>query len=153
MMDEISFVEITPNDFDAIYCIEKKAYPIPWSEKIMSSMVTGPEYKIKITYYDKVIAYVFIMIVLDEATVLNITVDPDYQGQGLGRKLLQYVKNHLANQKIGTIFLEVRQSNTVASSLYESEGFHEIDLRKNYYPTKNGREDAIIMACMLMDGQ
>lgn len=151
MDDEINFLEIMPNDFDVIYCIEKKAYAIPWSERIMTSMVSGNEYKIKITYYDKVVAYVFIMIVLDEATVLNITVDPDYQGQGLGRKLLQYVKNHLASQKIATIFLEVRQSNAAALSLYESEGFHEIDLRKNYYPTKNSREDAIIMACMLMN--
>lgn len=94
-MEDIQFLEITQGDFEAIYSIEKKAYPIPWSEKIMSSMVEGDEYKIKITYYDRVIAYVFMMTVLDEATILNITVDPDYQGQGLGRKLLQYVKKDM----------------------------------------------------------
>lgn len=148
-MNEVSFAEITLSDFDVIYNIEKKAYPIPWSEKIMSSMVSGNEYKIKITYYDKVVAYVFIMIALDESTVLNITVDPDYQSKGLGRKLLQYVKAELNKKGIISIFLEVRESNRNALALYESEGFHEIDIRKNYYPTKKGREDAIIMACML----
>ena len=151
-MDNIKFVEIIPSDFKAIYSIEKKAYPIPWSEKIMTSMVEGNEYKIKITYYDKIVAYVFMMVVLDEATVLNITVDPEHQGKGLGRKLLQYVKTELSKKGIVSIFLEVRESNRNALALYESEGFHEIDLRKNYYPTKNGREDAIIMACMLMNG-
>lgn len=151
-MDNIKFIEIAPSDFNAVYSIEKKAYPIPWSEKIMTSMVKGDEYKVKITYYDKVIAYVFVMVVLDEATILNITVDPDHQGKGLGRKLLQYVKAELNQKGIVSIFLEVRESNRSALALYESEGFHEIDVRKNYYPTKNGREDAIIMACMLMNG-
>lgn len=151
-MSEISFLEIVPDDFDVIYNIEKRAYPIPWSEKIMTSMVNGNEYKIKITYYDKIVAYVFMMVVLDEATVLNITVDPAYQGKGLGRKLLRYVKTELSKKGIVSIFLEVRESNRNALALYESEGFHEIDVRKNYYPTKNGREDAIIMACMLMNG-
>lgn len=151
-MSEISFLEIVPDDFDVIYNIEKRAYPIPWSEKIMTSMVNGNEYKIKITYYDKIVAYVFMMVVLDEATVLNITVDPAYQGKGLGRKLLRYVKTELSKKGIVSIFLEVRESNRNALALYESEGFHEIDVRKNYYPTKNGHEDAIIMACMLMNG-
>lgn len=118
----------------------------------MTSMVKGDEYKIKITYYDKVIAYIFVMIVLDEATILNITVDPDHQGKGMGRQLLQYVKTALSQKGVVSIFLEVRESNRAALALYESEGFHEIDVRKNYYPTKNGREDAIIMACMLMNG-
>ncbi|GAA5102888.1 ribosomal protein S18-alanine N-acetyltransferase [Wohlfahrtiimonas larvae] len=150
-MNEISFLEITSDDFDVIYEIELKAYPIPWSEKIMRSMVEGHEYKIKITYYDKVIAYVFVMVVLDEATILNIAVDPDYQGQGIGQKLLRYLKAQLSQKGIRSIFLEVRQSNQNALALYTSEGFHEIDIRKNYYPAKNGREDAIIMACVLMN--
>ena len=151
-MSKISFLEIVSDDFNVIYNIEKRAYPIPWSEKIMTSMVEGNEYKIKITCYGKIVAYVFMMVVLDEATVLNITVDPEHQGKGLGRKLLQYVKTELSKKSIISIFLEVRESNRNALALYESEGFHEIDLRKNYYPTKNGREDAIIMACMLMNG-
>lgn len=150
-MKEFDFIDISSDDYEEIYRIEKKAYPIPWTEKTMKSMISGDEYKIKLTYYDKVVAYVFMMVVLDEATILNITVDPDYQGQGLGRKLLQYVKTQLTNKKIVSIFLEVRQSNITALSLYESEGFHEIDIRKNYYPTNVGREDAIIMACTLMD--
>ncbi len=149
-MNDIHFSEISPNDFFEIYDIEKRAYPIPWTEKIMRSMLTGNEYKIKITNYDKIIAYVFVMIVLDEATILNITVAPEHQGKGLGKLLLRHVKTELEHKKIASIFLEVRQSNITALSLYESEGFHEIDVRKGYYPTANGRENAIIMACTLM---
>lgn len=150
-MKELDFAAIVPSDYDEIYTIEKSAYPIPWTEKTMRSMMSGDEYKIKITCYDKIVGYVFVMTVLDEATILNITIDPLHQGQGFGKKLLQYVKSELTEKKIVSIFLEVRQSNIAALSLYESEGFHEIDIRKNYYPTVNGREDAIIMACTLMN--
>ncbi len=149
-MNDIVFSEVSQEDFSEIYAIEKAAYPIPWSEKTMRSMFMGNEYKIKMTNYDKIIGYVFVMIVLDEATILNITVAPEHQGKGLGKCLLRYVKTELEQKKITSVFLEVRESNIAALSLYEAEGFHEIDVRKGYYPTVNGRENAIIMACMLM---
>jgi ribosomal-protein-alanine N-acetyltransferase len=44
------------------------------------------------------------------------------------------------------VLLEVRRSNDYAKQLYLSEGFHELGVRKAYYPAKNGREDAIILA-------
>ena len=45
--------------------------------------------------------------------------------------------------------LEVRRSNSPALCLYDSLGFSEIGIRKNYYPNRNGREDAIIMGATL----
>ena len=44
------------------------------------------------------------------------------------------------------ITLEVRASNVAALALYESLGFNEATIRRNYYPTADGREDAIVMA-------
>ena len=51
-------------------------------------------------------------------------------------------------EKLGvvTLWLEVRASNVAAIALYESVGFNEATIRRNYYPTTDGREDAIIMA-------
>lgn len=148
-MTEFFFEEITGRDFDEIYQIEREAYPIPWSEKIMRSMVSGNDYKIKLLSCDKIIAYAFVMIVLDEATILNITVAPNAQGKGVGKRLLEWIKCQLMTKHISTIFLEVRESNVNALCLYHSSSFNEIDVRKNYYPATNGREDAIIMACFL----
>ena len=72
-------------------------------------------------------------------------VDPNQQGQGLGYELLTASLNLLKNNPI-QIFLEVRESNTAAIKLYEKADFHQIDLRKNYYPKADGtREHAIIM--------
>lgn len=148
-MHTLCFEPIMPADFAEIYAIERRAYPIPWQEPVMRNMVNGQDEKIKILQNGRILGYAFMLTVLDEATLLNITIDPDAQGHGYGRQLLQHLKKILKYKGIGSLFLEVRTSNVSARRLYDSEGFHEIDVRKNYYPTAKGREDAIIMACFL----
>jgi ribosomal-protein-alanine N-acetyltransferase len=72
-------------------------------------------------------------------------IDPSQQGKGLGFKLLDASLAMLKNNPV-QIFLEVRESNTPAIKLYEKADFHQIDLRKNYYPNPDGsKEHAIIM--------
>ncbi len=72
-------------------------------------------------------------------------IHPSQQGKGLGYQLLEASIAQLKNDPL-QIFLEVRESNQAAIALYEKSGFHQIDLRKNYYPNANGtREHAIIM--------
>ena len=85
-------------------------------------------------------------VVLDEATLFNIAVDPAFQRRGLGRELLTHLIRELETRDVFTLWLEVRASNVAAIALYESLGFNEATIRRNYYPTAEGREDAIIMA-------
>ena len=47
------------------------------------------------------------------------------------------------------MFLEVRAGNGRARNLYQSSGFSEIGVRKDYYPSALGREDAVCMALNL----
>ncbi len=83
--------------------------------------------------------------VLDEAELLNIVIDPQWQGQGLGGRLLRELSASLAAAGARRLFLEVRAGNAVARHLYQRQGFVESGLRKNYYPCAHGREDAILM--------
>ncbi|PWF32529.1 ribosomal-protein-alanine N-acetyltransferase, partial [Yersinia pestis] len=78
--------------------------------------------------------------VLDEANLLLMAIDPAQQGQGLGYQLLEASVAMLKNNPV-QIFLEVRESNLAAIKLYEKSGFHQIDLRKNYYPNSNGSRE------------
>ena len=92
-----------------------------------------------------VVGFCILQPVLDEANLLLMAVDPSQQGQGLGYELLTASLDLLQNNPV-QIFLEVRESNTAAIKLYEKADFHQIDLRKNYYPKADGtREHAIIM--------
>ncbi len=87
---------------------------------------------------------------VDEAHLLNITVRPDLQGQGLGRRLLDRVCLLAREAGMPAVLLEVRPSNRNALSVYRHVGFAEIGLRKNYYPAAGQtRENAIVMRLML----
>ena len=81
----------------------------------------------------------------EEAHLLNIAIDPEQQGLGLGRRWLGWAISWAVAQKSQTMFLEVRSGNLVALSLYESAGFNRIGLRRDYYPSLLGREDAVVM--------
>lgn len=83
---------------------------------------------------------------LDEAHVLNLCVDPDYQGKGIGRMLMKHLLNEARNGGATIMLLEVRKTNTVALRLYRDLGFVRIGLRRGYYPSHAGREDAYVLA-------
>ena len=71
--------------------------------------------------------------------VINIAVDKNYQGRGIGKILLQYV---IDNTEADKIMLEVKENNIPAIKLYEALGFKQIHVRPNYY---EGNIDALIM--------
>ncbi|BDB40681.1 MULTISPECIES: ribosomal protein S18-alanine N-acetyltransferase [Mycobacterium] len=65
-----------------------------------------------------------------EYEVHTIGVDPAFQGQGIGRRLLDEL---LAFAEGGVVYLEVRTDNEPAIGLYRSVGFEQVGLRKRYY--------------------
>ncbi|MFN8901906.1 MAG: ribosomal protein S18-alanine N-acetyltransferase, partial [Lysobacteraceae bacterium] len=85
-----------------------------------------------------------------EAHLLTLCIDPVQQGRGLGRRLLRRMIDLARWHMADRVFLEVRPSNPTAIALYRSEGFNEIGTRPRYYPAKDGREDAIVMAMELL---
>jgi len=95
------------------------------------------------------VGYGIVSYVVGEAELLNICIDPKHQGQGLAATLMGHLINHASEKNNHEMFLEVRESNAPARHVYEKLGFNEIGRRKNYYPGKQGREDAILMALPL----
>jgi len=65
-----------------------------------------------------------------EYEVHTIGVDPAYQGQGIGRRLLDELLKFASG---GVVYLEVRTDNEVAIALYRSKGFEQVGLRRRYY--------------------
>lgn len=131
-------------DVDAVTQIENLVQSHPWTKKQFIESVTSYQS----TVYEEdgqVVGFCILQPVLDEANLLLMAVHPSKQGQGIGFKLLDHSLNVLKNNPI-QIFLEVRESNLSAIALYEKSGFHQIDLRKNYYPKNDGtKEHAVIM--------
>jgi ribosomal-protein-alanine N-acetyltransferase len=86
-----------------------------------------------------------------EAHLLNVCMRRDHQGQGLGRQIVIHMLARARECGAGMVFLEVRPSNRVAHGLYRSLGFSEIGLRRGYYPSATGSEDAVVLALTMAD--
>ncbi|WP_354667336.1 ribosomal protein S18-alanine N-acetyltransferase [Acinetobacter sp. Ac_3412] len=132
------------NDLESVAGIERLVQTHPWSKQQFQESVASYQ----CTVYEQanqVVGFCILQPVLDEANLLLMAIHPSQQGKGLGYELLESSIQQLKNNPI-QIFLEVRESNTAAIRLYEKSGFHQIDLRKNYYPNPDGsREHAVIM--------
>jgi ribosomal-protein-alanine N-acetyltransferase len=144
-------IELRPlltEDLDEVVPMERLAHAYPWTPGIFTDCIVSGYNCWVLEEQGAVIAYGIVQIAVGEAHLLNITVAPKRQGEGLGRRLLNDLIA-VARGKADTLFLEVRPSNKTAVGLYLSMGFNEIGLRKNYYPAANGREDALMMALAL----
>ena len=133
-------------DLPAILDVEQRSYEFPWSEEIFRDCLRFGYSSWVIEIDQQLIGYGVMSLAVQECHILNVCVDPDYQGQGIGRRLLEQLLTIARSRKADTAFLEVRLTNVQALSLYLSEGFNEIGTRSSYYPTLFGREDAVILA-------
>lgn len=140
---------LNQNDLAAAWVIEKRSHAFPWSEKTFASNQGERYLNLRLDVDGCMAAFATTQVVMDEATLFNIAVDPAYQRRGLGRALLDHLITTLETRGVLTLWLEVRASNHIAIALYESLGFNEATVRRNYYPTSEGREDAIVMALPL----
>ena len=133
-------------DLKRVISVEKKAYPHPWTIGIFRDCLRVGYHAWVMTLDNDIIGYGIVMLSPGEAHILNICISPDYQKKGLGRHLLRYMLKKMNQTEVDMALLEVRRSNEHAQELYKSEGFHELGVRKGYYPADKGREDAIILA-------
>jgi [ribosomal protein S18]-alanine N-acetyltransferase len=132
-------------DVPAVMMVENRIYEFPWTDRnFLDSLRAG--YRMHCMWMNTELAgYIVMMHIVDEYHLLNISIRPDLQGLGHGRYLLQW---GIAQAKLALatgILLEVRPTNSTARSLYEKERFKLIGVRKNYYPSHHGREDALVM--------
>jgi ribosomal-protein-alanine N-acetyltransferase len=130
-----------------VTAIESAIYPFPWtSGNFLDSLASGYDAWLLCDARNEVCAYYFLMMVVDEAHLLNITVRGDLHGSGLGRSMLDHVAQVARGKGMESLLLEVRPSNTRAIVIYERYGFVRIGRRKAYYPAAgDAREDAIVM--------
>ncbi|AHG86005.1 Ribosomal-protein-alanine acetyltransferase [Bibersteinia trehalosi USDA-ARS-USMARC-190] len=138
-----------PSDLERLFAIEQAAHLVPWTKGTLLNSQGDKYLNLKLSEHNEIIGFAISQIILDEATLFNIAIDPNYQGKGYGKRLLSELILQLKDKGVATLWLEVRESNP-ARKLYDSLGFNEVDIRKNYYPTPDGgRENAVVMALYL----
>ena len=148
----VSLRALRESDLNAEMAIELRGYPCRWTRGIFIDCLRAGYPGLAMERDGLLVGYGVLSIAADEAHVLNICIDPLAQSRGLGRQLLRALVQLAADRGAQRVFLEVRPSNTPALALYHSEGFNEIGRRPRYYPAAQGREDAVVMAIELVDG-
>ncbi|CAG0949907.1 diamine N-acetyltransferase [Methylophilaceae bacterium] len=137
------------SDLDAVMAIEPEIYAFPWTAGNFRDSLNAGHSCWVYEHGQSIIGYAVLMLVLDEAHLLNISIAKAAQGNGHGRALLDRMMEKAREHGALNLFLEVRVSNKVAIRLYENAGFNEMAIRRKYYPAENGREDAILMGMAL----
>ncbi len=143
---DYQFRPMVAADLPQVYAVEIVAYDFPWTRGILADCIKVGYECWLLTDGRAILAYGIMSVAAGEAHILNLCVAPEYQGKGLGRRLLQHLLQVAQERRVDTVFLEVRQSNMRAAALYRSMQFNEVGFRKAYYPAERGREDAVIFA-------
>lgn len=141
---EVDIREMLHADLSAVAGIEAHAYDYPWNESVFRDCLLAG-YKCIVLESEGVLrGYAIMSVAAAEAHILNLCIDPDWQRQGFGRQLLDYLLAHSKRRSVERMFLEVRPSNAAAIGLYLGAGFEELGVRREYYRASEGREDAVV---------
>lgn len=138
------FRKMVKDDLDRIAELEVICFRSPWTK----GMLKG-ELKHKASHYHvielggKIIAYAGMWIILNEAHITNVAVDPHYRGRGFGRDIMLLSMREALLFGAEQMTLEVRETNSVAQKMYASLDFEVEGTRKNYY--QDTGEGALIL--------
>lgn len=151
----LSMARMQAADIEDVVRVEQDAYPFPWTRgNFLDSLASRYDAWVAREPDGRLAGYFLLMPAVDDVHLLNITVRPDLQGQGIGRRLLDLVCLRGRDLGASSVLLEVRPSNLHAYGVYRHAGFREIGRRKHYYPAGGqSREDAIVMRLLLETSQ
>jgi len=139
------FRRMTADDLAVVEAIERSVYTHPWSTGNFTDSLEAGYHCWILERAGHVAGYSVVMIAVEEAHLLNLSIAAPLQRQGLGSELLRFVIQLAQEFAARTIYLEVRESNAAGRALYAQHGFAEIGLRRDYYPAGAMREDAVTM--------
>lgn len=144
--------EAKPDDLDALELLENRAHHAPWPREAFEEELENRQGKIWVIDGEEgLAAMVVFWRVLDEIEILDVAVDPLYQGRGFARALLATLFEVARAKGARRVLLEVRVSNERAIGLYRALGFQNVARRADYY--EDNGEDAFVMALVLQGDQ
>ncbi|WP_261823648.1 ribosomal protein S18-alanine N-acetyltransferase [Vibrio neonatus] len=145
-----NLIPLASTHLDSVWQIESTAHTHPWKRSMIDDLASRGAMHFAFENDEQLVGYFYAQNIVGEVTLLNIAVAPEKQGQGIGTQLIESFIELCESQDVESIWLEVRDSNKKAQTLYLNAGFNEVDRRTNYYPTASGREDAIIMSYLCL---
>ncbi len=132
-------------DLNDVLRVEALCFTTTWPRNAFANELTDN----KLAHYfvgrndDAIVAYGGLWVILEDAHITTVAVDPAYQGAGYGERMLAQLLDEAIERGTSWITLEVRESNTVAQNLYKKYGFTVVNTRRAYYSDND--ENALVM--------
>ena len=143
--DLYNFLPMDINYLIRVYELELESYDFPWTKEILRDCILYKYDSFVVVLNDNLIGYIISKITYPETHILNLTVKKNFRKKGIGKALIELIISDARLRNSENIILEVRANNTDAQSLYKKLNFEVIGTRKDYYESKNDREDAYVL--------
>lgn len=134
---------MTAEDLEEVLAIEQASFTTPWKRDHFESELAGSySFPFVAECEGRIVGYVCLMSLFEEAQILDIAVLPEQRGRGVARLLMEHACAVARERQAEVLALEVRSSSAAAIGLYRQAGFRQVGIRRNYY---GASEDALLM--------
>jgi ribosomal-protein-alanine N-acetyltransferase len=142
----LRFVPFNESHLPHVLRIDQACQSKPWSEQALRLELTRPEGVFLVALADgEVAGFSGAWMVLDEAHVVTVAVDPPLQRNRIGERMIAALLEACHKKGATCATLEVRASNEPAIALYKKFKFRDVARRRAYYT--DNKEDAVVMWC------
>jgi len=142
-------VPMREQDLAEVMAIESALYTHPWTRGNFADSLRAAYECRTYRLQGELIGYFVLLAAAGEAHLLNLSIAELHQRRGYGTSLLNQATALARKLGAKNVFLEVRPSNRAAQELYYRYGFRKIAVRRDYYPARSGREDALVLSLAL----
>ena len=143
--DLYNFFPMDINYLTKVYELELESYDFPWTKEILRDCILYKYDSFVVVLNDNLVGYIISKITYPETHILNLTDKKNFRKNGIGKALVELIISDARLRNSENIILEVRADNIDAQSLYKKLNFEVIGTRKDYYESKNDREDAYVL--------
>ena len=140
---------MTEADLPEVVAVERAIYTHPWSAGNFADSLRAAYDCRTWRMQGELVGYFVLMCAAGEAHLLNLSVAASHQRHGHGAALLREASRIARSRGARAMFLEVRPSNQAGQRLYTRFGFRRVGVRRDYYPSASGREDALVLSLPL----
>lgn len=121
------------------------AAPAAWSAASFAALLKDPH--VVLLDDPQARGFALLRVVLDEAELLTLAVDPAFRRQGIGADLMGWIDRFAPTLGALSIFLEVSEHNLAARALYADCGYRQTGRRSGYYVAQDGTRAAALILC------
>jgi ribosomal-protein-alanine N-acetyltransferase len=129
---------------DRLYEIEMKCFETEaFTKQQIAYLMTDSNSVILVSKVkDEIVGFVIGKTYMDKkpatGQILTIDVSPKHRRKGIGQKLLHEIEKTFKDKGVKICYLEVRENNFVALSLYQKLGYKKVGRLENYYGNAHG---------------